>query len=313
MKKLISVVTPCFNEEDNIHNLHLRVKAVMETIPQYAYEHIFIDNRSDDNTVGLIKSIAEQDKRVKLIINNRNFGHIRSPMHGILQAGGDAVICMAADLQEPPEMIPKFLEQWEAGYPVVAAVKPASKETFLMAAIRRTYYRCLSGISEVKLIRNFTGFGLFDRRVVDTIRGLNDPYPYFRGLICELGYPVAEIPFVQPRRLRGITKNNFYTLYDIAMLGVTTHTRLPIRLATMFGFVLSGLSFLLSVLYLVLKLFFWDSFALGSAPLLIGMFFFSSVQLFFIGLIGEYVVAIHRQVLKRPLVVEAERVNFDQA
>lgn len=313
MKKLISVVTPCFNEEDNIHNLHLRVKAVMGTIPQYAYEHIFIDNRSDDNTVGLIKSIAEQDKRVKLIINNRNFGHIRSPMHGILQAGGDAVICMAADLQEPPEMIPKFLEQWEAGYPVVAAVKPASKETFLMAAIRRTYYRCLSGISEVKLIRNFTGFGLFDRRVVDTIRGLNDPYPYFRGLICELGYPVAEIPFVQPRRLRGITKNNFYTLYDIAMLGVTTHTRLPIRLATMFGFVLSGLSFLLSVLYLVLKLFFWDSFALGSAPLLIGMFFFSSVQLFFIGLIGEYVVAIHRQVLKRPLVVEAERVNFDQA
>ena len=309
--KLISIVTGCFNEQDNVEPLVERIRAVFLKLPQYRYEHIFIDNCSNDHTVDRIKAIAARDKRVKLIVNTRNFGHIRSPMHGVLAARGDAVILMASDLEDPPELIPEFLRRWEAGYKVVAGVKTRTQDAVIMRLVRQAYYKMISRIADIKLIQNFTGFGLYDRALIDVVRALDDPYPYFRGIISEVGFEVAEVLFEKPRRARGITKNNFYTLYDMAMLGITSHSKVPIRLATMAGFALSLLSLAISSAYLVLKLMFWDQFGFGTAPILIGLFFFSSVQLFFIGLIGEYVAAIHTQVLKRPLVVERERVNFD--
>lgn len=311
--KLVSIVTPCFNEEDNVVELRRRIRAQFERMPGYRHEHIFIDNASTDGTVARIKELAAADPDVKLIVNVRNFGHIRSPMHGVLQARGDAVIYLASDLQDPPELIPEFIAQWERGYRVVAGIKPTSRETLLFAVARRIFYRTIGSMSEIQLIPNFTGFGLYDRSVIDIIRQIDDPYPYFRGLIAELGFEYAVVPFEQPRRLRGITKNNFHTLYDIAMLAITSHSKLPVRLAAMAGFVLATASLLVSLVYLGLKFAYWDSFTVGIAPLLISLFFFASVQLFFIGIIGEYIAAIHTQVMKRPLVVEKERINFDQA
>lgn len=312
MKKVVSIVTPCFNEAANIEELVARIRAVMLCQPGYDYEHMLIDNASQDDTVAVIKTLAANDPRIRLIVNCRNFGHIRSPTHALFQAHGDAVIVMASDLQDPPELISDFLRKWEDGFKVVIGVKPKSRETPLMFLLRRLYYRGIGRIADVPLIENFTGFGLYDREVVETIRKLNDPYPYFRGLIAELGYPRAEIAFEQPCRIRGVTKNNFYTLYDIAMLGMTSHSKLPLRIATMAGFALSGLSLLVAIGYLAAKLLFWDSFTLGTAPILIGIFFFASVQLFFIGILGEYIGAIHTQVMKRPLVVEKERINFNE-
>jgi glycosyltransferase involved in cell wall biosynthesis len=309
--KSVSVVIPCFNEQENVERLVREVESVLERNGQSRYELIFIDNASTDDTVGTIKRLAAEDRRVKLIVNTRNFGHVRSPFHGILQATGDCVICMAADFQDPPEMISEFLRLWQSGCRVVAAVKQESRESGLMWLVRSTYYRVARAIADVRLVENFTGFGLYDRSVIDLIRGLEDPYPYFRGIIAELGVDVAEVPYTQPRRALGISKNNFYSLYDVAMLGITSHSKVPIRLATMFGFALSALSLLVSVGYLVMKILFWDKFQLGTAPLLVGFFFFASVQLLFIGLIGEYVAAIHTRVMKRPLVVEKERVNFE--
>jgi glycosyltransferase involved in cell wall biosynthesis len=311
-KKLISIVTPCYNEESNVEELSNRIRQTMAKLPAYDYEQIFIDNASTDDTVTRIKSLAAEDRRIKLIVNTRNFGHIRSPVHAILQAQGDAVIGMASDLQDPPELIGQFIHAWEKGDKVVVAVKPQSRETWAMAAVRRAYYRTIGRISDVRLIPDFTGFGLYDREVIERIRAIDDPYPYFRGLISELGYDYASIPFEQPRRLRGITKNNFYTLYDLAMLGITSHSKVPIRLAAMAGFVLGALSLLVSMVYLILKLLFWDYFTVGTAPILISLFFFASVQLFFIGIIGEYIGSIHTQVKRRPLVVEKERVNFEE-
>lgn len=309
MKK-ISIITPCFNEEANVELLYERVKAELELIPQYEYELIYIDNASTDSTAAKVKGLIERDKNVRLIVNARNFGHIRSPYHGLMQATGDAVILMASDLQDPPELISDFIRSWENGFKVVAAVKTTSEESKLFFTIRSAYYSMLQRISNVKLIDNFTGFGLYDKEVIDIMRELDDPYPYLRGLICEIGFDVATVEFRQPIRKRGITKNNFYTLYDMAMLGITSHSKVPLRLALFGGFSLAALSLLVSFIYLVLKIIFWNSFALGTAPLLIGLFFFSSVQLFFLGLLGEYVGSIHTQVLKRPLVVEKERVNF---
>jgi glycosyltransferase involved in cell wall biosynthesis len=254
--------------------------------------------------------MAARDSKTKVILNTRNFGHIRSPYHGLLQGGGDAVIIMASDLQDPPEMIPAFIRKWEEGFKVVMGVKTKSEESAAMFAIRKLYYGLSGRLSDIKLITNFTGFGLFDRVVVAQLKHIDDPYPYFRGLIADLGYEAAELAFTQPRRKRGITKNNFYTLYDMAMLGVTNHSKVPLRLATMVGFLLSAVSLLIAVGYTLAKLFFWSQFALGTAPILIGFFFFMSVQLFFIGMIGEYVGAIHTQVLKRPHVIEKERLNF---
>lgn len=309
-RKLISIVTPCYNEEDNIDELCQRIANVMKVLP-YHYEHICIDNCSIDSTVSKIKAKALTDKRIKLIVNARNFGHIRSPYYGILQSSGDACVLIASDLQDPPEMITEFIKKWEQGYKTVLAVKPESEESSIMFGLRKIYYRLIARISEVPLVQNATGAGLFDRAVIDILRSIQDPYPYFRGLLCEIGFPIATVPFKQPRRQRGITKNNFYTLYDIGMLGITNHSKLPLRLMAMGGFLLSFLSLLVAVIFFIAKLFYWDSFQLGMAPILIGIFFFAAIQTFFIGVLGEYIASIHTQVRNMPLVVEMERVNFE--
>jgi len=311
-KKLISIVTPCYNEEENVEQIYLRVKGVMNNFYNYNYEHIFIDNCSKDRTVEILKKIAEKDKNVKIILNTRNFGHIRSPYYALLQSNGDAAVMIAADLQEPPEAIERFIELWERGYKIVVGVKNKSEENAVLFLIRKVYYNLINKLSEIKLIKNFTGFGLYDKRVVDILRELNDPYPYFRGLVCDIGFKIAKVYYFQKARKRGITKNNFYTLYDIAMLGITNHSKIPLRLATMFGFLFSIISFLTGIAYFIYKLIYWKSFELGIAPLVVGVFFFFSINLFFLGILGEYIGAIHTQILKRPLVIEKERINFNE-
>lgn len=312
--KRITVMTPCYNEEENVQALHEKLSVIMsEQLPEYEWDHLFIDNSSEDRTVEILRQMAAKDKRVKVIVNARNFGHIRSPFHGMLQGTGDAVISMAADFQDPPDMIPQFVRQWERGFKVVIAVKKSSRENRLMFAIRSMYYRFVRNISEIESIDNYTGFGLYDKVVIDEMRKMDDPYPYIRGLICEIGFPRATIEFDQPRRIRGITKNNFYTLYDMAMLGITSNSKIPLRIATMAGFLLASLSLLIAFVYLVIKLIWWSQIPMGTAPILIGLFFFSAVQLFFIGLLGEYILMIHTKVQHRPLVVEKERINFDES
>lgn len=310
--KLISIVTPCYNEEGNVSDLYQKVKEVFSSLPHYRYEHIFIDNSSTDKTVDELKSLAFQDKNVKIIINSRNFGHIRSPYYGLLQADGDAVISLVADLQDPPELIHDFLKKWEEGFKVVIGVKPKSQESKVMFLIRRMGYSFINRIADIKLIPNFTGFGLYDKQVIRVLHDYDDPYPYFRGMIADIGFDIAEIPYNQPTRKRGVTKNNLYSLYDIGMLGITSYSKIPLRLATMAGFFLSVISLFLSLVFLILKCIFWNSFSAGTAPTLIGLFFFSSVQLFFIGLLGEYISSINTRVMKRPLVVEKERINFEK-
>jgi glycosyltransferase involved in cell wall biosynthesis len=309
--KFISVVTACYNEEDNIELIYNKVKEVFDNLKSYTYEHIFIDNASTDRTALILKDIAGNDKKVKIIVNARNFGHIRSPNYGLQQAKGDAVVSIVADLQDPPHMIADFIKKWEEGYKIVIGVKTQSEESSIMFKIRTSFYGLINKLSEVELIKNFTGFGLYDKQVIDILRNLNDPYPYFRGIIADIGFEVARIEYKQPARQRGITKNNFYTLYDMAMLGITNHSKVPLRLATMLGFSLSIISLLVAFGYAIYKLIFWKSFSLGIAPIVVGLFFFASVQLFFLGVLGEYIGSIHTQVLKRPLVIEKERMNFD--
>ncbi len=309
--KLISVVTPCYNEEKNIKDLYLQVKNVFEDLGRYSYEHIFIDNASKDGTVSILKEIAGKDKNVKIIVNARNFGHIRSPYHAILQARGDAVVCIAADLQDPPSMIADFIKKWEEGYKIVVGVKSKSEENPIMFAVRKLYYNLIEKYADTEQIKNFTGFGLYDKEFVDILRNFNEPYPYFRGLITEMGFERAEIEFVQPKRKKGKTKNNFYTLYDMAMLGFVNHSKVPLRMATFIGFSVAIFSLLVALAYFTYKLIFWQRFQLGMAPMVIGIFFFAAVQLFFIGIIGEYIGAIYTQVKNRPLVIEKERINFD--
>jgi glycosyltransferase involved in cell wall biosynthesis len=309
--KSISIVTPCFNEEANVQELYSRVRAVMAEIGRYRYEHIFIDNHSSDRTVDILKRIAAADTNVKVIVNARNFGHIRSPIHAVHQACGDAVIGLAADFQDPPEMIADLIREWEKGFFMVLAVKNSSEENPLMFWIRARYYRLVNRLSEIETFENFTGFGLYDRRVVDVVCSFDDPYPYFRGMIAEIGLPHTTIPFKQPRRKRGITKNNFYTLYDMAMLGITNLSKVPLRLVTLSGFASASLCIVVGLAYLVYKLLFWNRFSVGIAPLVIGIFFFSSIQLLSVGILGEYIGSIHTHVQKRPLVVERERVNFE--
>jgi len=309
--KLISIVTPCFNEEENVENIYQQVKAVFNKISDYKYEHIFIDNYSTDATVNILKKIAKTDPNIKIIINARNFGHIRSPYYGILQSNGDAVILIVSDLQDPPFMILNFIKKWEEGFKIVIGVKNKSKENKLMFIVRKLFYNIIIKISETEQIKNFTGFGLYDRQFIEILRELDDPYPYFRGIIAELGYSRIEIPYTQPKREKGKTKNSFYDLYDIAMLGFVSHSKLPLRLASFIGFSVSLLSFLVALIYFFYKLIYWDRFSVGIAPLVIGIFFFGGIQLFFLGIIGEYIGAIFTQVKKRPLVIEKERINFD--
>jgi len=309
--KTISILTPCFNEEANVEELYRRVRAVMAGLGRYRYEHVFIDNASTDNTVAVLKKIAAADTNVKIIVNARNFGHIRSPMHALYQTRGDAVISIVADLQDPPEMIADLVREWENGYSMVLCIKRSSEENSLMFWIRKRYYRLVNRLSSIETFENFTGFGLYDRRVVDLVKSFADPYPYFRGMIAEIGLPHKELYYDQPVRKRGVTKNNFYTLYDIGMLGIINHSKVPLRLMTFAGLVGALLSFLVGFGYFVYKLAFWRNFSVGIAPLVIGIFFLGSIQLLFLGVLGEYVGAIHTQVQNRPLAVEKERVNFE--
>lgn len=308
--KLISIATPCYNEEQNVEELYLAVKKVFETLNNYDYEHIFIDNASKDKTVAILKDIAAKDKRVKIIVNTRNFGALRSHHYALLQTSGDAAIMLAADFQDPPEMIKDFIEKWEKGYKIVGGVKKQSKEAPLMYTIRKFYYNIINRLSEIEQVKGFTGFGLYDKKIIDILRTLDDPYPYFRGLISDLGFEMAKVEYVQPKRSKGISKYNFYMLYDTAMLGITNHSKIPLRLATMLGFIISFASIMVALGYFIYKMIFWKSFSVGIAPLVIGFFFFAAAQLFFIGILGEYIGAIHTQVLKRPLVIEKERINF---
>ena len=307
----VGLVLPCYNEEGNVEELHERLVKVFEGLPDYTFEMLFIDNASTDGTVAKVKALAARDPRVKLIVNARNFGHIRSPFHGMMQAAGDCVIVMCTDLQDPPEMIPQFLEQWRHGASMVLGQKRTSQESPSFFALRGLYYKVARAIAEVPLLEHVTGFGLYDRRVVEIMRGFADPYPYARGMIAEIGLPYVTIPYDQPLRTRGITKNNFYTLLDLALLGITSYSKTPLRLATILGFVLSGLSLAVAVGFLVLKLVFWYSLPAGYAPAVIGIFFLGSVQIFLIGLLGEYVSAALTQVRHRPLVVERERLPRD--
>jgi glycosyltransferase involved in cell wall biosynthesis len=312
-EKTISIVTPCYNEQENVQELYERVRAAMQQVGRYRYEHIFIDNSSRDNTVAILKRIASRDHNVRVIVNARNFGHIRSPHHAFLQAQGDAVIGLVADLQDPPEIIPEMIAKWEDGYAMVLCLKTTSQENGGMFWIRTLYYRLVARLSSIHTFENFTGFGLYDRKVVDAVRAFPDAYPYFRGIIAEIGLPHYAIPFEQPRRKRGKTKNNFYTLYDMAMLGITNLSKVPLRIVTVLGFVAGALSVLAGLAYLVYKLIFWNNFSVGIAPLVIGLFFLGSVQLISMGILGEYIGAIHTQVLKRPHVIERERINFEYA
>ena len=309
--KTISIVTACFNEEANVEELYSRVRRVMAGFPRYNYEHLFIDNCSRDNKAAILKEIASHNTNVKIIVNAWNFGHIRSPIHALQQAGGDAVISVVADLQDPPEMIPDFIRKWEEGFPVVVAIKSASEENPIMFRIRKAYYSLVNKLSSIETFENFTGFGLYDRRVMDVFKTFHDPYPYFRGIIAEIGLPHAEIRFQQPRRVRGITKNNFYTLYDMAMLAITNLSKVPLRVVTFFGFACALLSLLIGLFYLLYKLVFWGNFSVGIAPVAIGLFFFGSVRMLALGILGEYIGSIHTFVQNRPLVVERERVNFE--
>lgn len=311
MKKL-SLVTACFNEEDNVEELVRQVREVMKTsLAQYEYEHIFIDNASTDQTVALLKEMAKEDKKIKIIVNSRNFGHIKSPTHGLFQAQGDAVISLVADLQDPPHLIPDMVKKWESGDDVVLCIKSSSQEFGPMFYFRSLYYKFLSWLSEVKVYKNFTGFGLFDQKVMKALRRLNDPYPFFRGMIAEVGYQVGTLDYNQPVRFKGITKNNFYSLYDIGILGIINNSKVPLRMATFMGFFFSFLSFMVGLFYLGMKLLYWDELSLGIAPILILVSVLFSVLLFFIGVLGEYIGAIYTQVLNRPLVFEKERINFD--
>jgi glycosyltransferase involved in cell wall biosynthesis len=310
-KKIISVVTPCYNEEGNVREVYERVRSLMLKLGKYRYEHIFIDNASRDATFAVLSEIAARDCNVKVIHNARNFGHIRSPMHAVLQASGDAIIILMSDLQDPPEVLEELLEQWEKGMPIVIAVKHQSREAAPMFAVRKMFYRLVNRLADdIETYENFTGFGLYDRKVIDLVRQFGDPYPYFRGMIAEIGLPHSEVQYVQQRRKSGKTKNNFYTLYDLAMLGITKLSKVPLRIVTFSGFAGSLFSMLGGLGYFAYKLLFWREFTLGIAPIAIGMFFLGSLQLLFMGIIGEYVGNIHTQVHNRPLVVERERLNF---
>ena len=311
-RKLISIISPCYNEEENVVELFERVRDIMVSrLPNYDFEYVFIDNASSDTTVEKLRALAERDRRLKVIVNTRNFGHIRSPYWGIIQTSGDATVYLASDFQDPPEMIPDFVREWETGTKIVLAVKPVSQSNPFMHALRRLYYSFLDRIAEVEIVRDSTGFGLYDKVVIDQVRSIEDPYPFLRGLISELGHSIKTIPFNQPRRLRGLSKNNFYTLYDIAWLGLISHSLVPIRIASMLGFFIGGLSFLVAVIFFFLKLAWWDRFPLGIAPIVIGMFMMFGLILVFIGILGEYIGSIHTYAQKRPIVVEKERINFE--
>ena len=312
MKK-ISVLIPCYNEAENVGPISKAVTDIMEReLSRYDYELVFIDNDSTDGTRDIIRGLCADNPRIKAILNARNFGQFNSPYYGMLQVTGDCVIEMVADFQDPVEMIPKYVHEWEKGYKIVIGIKTSSKENRLMYWLRSCYYKTIKKLSDVEQIEHFTGSGLYDREFIEVLRNLDDPTPFLRGIVAELGYRRKEIPYEQPRRRAGKTHNNFYRLYDAAMLSVTSYTKAGLRLATIFGSICAVVSMLIAMVYLVMKLIWWDRFPAGMAPMLIGMLFLGSVQLFFIGFLGEYIMSINQRVMKRPLVIEEERINFNE-
>jgi Glycosyltransferases involved in cell wall biogenesis len=312
MKKVISIVLPCFNEVENVRIISETVVGQMEKLVQYDYEIVFIDNCSTDGTRDELRLICKDNPRIKSIFNAKNFGQFNSPYYGMMQATGDAVILMASDFQDPVEMIPKFVAEWEKGYQIACGIKTSSRESKLLYALRSLYYKTIQKMSSVEQIEHFTGFGLYDKSFIQTMRELNDPMPFLRGIVAELGGSRKEIPYEQPKRRAGKTKNNWYSLYDAAMLSFTSYTKIGLRLATFGGLFAGAISMLIAIVYLVLKLVFWDSFDAGQAPLLIGVFLMGSIQLFFVGFLGEYIININNRVIHRPLVIEQERLNFDE-
>ncbi|MEG0251911.1 MAG: glycosyltransferase family 2 protein [Christensenellaceae bacterium] len=311
MKK-ISVIIPAYNEIENVAPLADAIMEAFKTdLPQYDYEIVFIDNRSTDGTRELLTEMCKNNSNIKAIFNAKNFGHIRSPYYGLLQTTGDCTIMMCADFQDPPEMITKFVHEWENGYKIVVGIKTNSKESGVMYALRTLYYKTIKKISDVDQIEHFTGFGLYDKDFVEVLRDLHDPMPYLRGIVAELGYERKEIAYEQPQRKAGKTKNNWYTLYDMGMLGITSYSKVILRLATILGFIFSAASFVVALVYLILKLAMWDQFPAGTAPILIGLFLIGSLLMFFIGFLGEYILNINTRVMNRPLVVEEKRMNFD--
>lgn len=311
-RKLISVVIPTYNEEDNVIPMTETLTEIFEKeLARYDYEIIYIDNHSKDRTRILLRNICSRNKHVKAIFNARNFGQMRSPVHGLKQAYGDCVIRLTADFQDPPAMIPVLVREWEAGSKIVIGIKNKTEEGAVMAWVRRQYYKLLRKITDIGHIENFTGFGLYDKAFVDVVRNVHDPMPYLRGMIAELGFDYKTILYDRPNRRAGKSKNNFYTLYDYAMVGITSYSKVVLRIATFIGFFIGLTSILVALVYLILKLIHWDWFHAGIAPLVIGQFFLGGVQLFFIGLMGEYILSINTRVLGRPLVVEEERLNFD--
>ncbi|WP_279008902.1 glycosyltransferase family 2 protein [Synergistes jonesii] len=309
--KTISVLIPTYNEEDNVVPMCDAVREEFaKNLPHYDYEIIFIDNCSKDKTRERLELLCAGDEKVKAIFNARNFGQSRSPYYGLMQTAGDCAVRLCADFQEPVEMIHRFVEEWEKGYKIVVGIKTSSKESKVMYALRSIYYKLVKKFSDVEQIEHFTGFGLYDRAFIDVLRKLDDPAPFLRGIVAELGWKRKDIEYVQQLRKSGKSKNNLYTLYDYAMLSVTSYTKIGIRLAVFLGAIAGFFSVVIGVLYLILKLLYWDKFPAGTAPMLIGMMFLGAVQLFFIGMIGEYILTINARLMKRPLVIEEKRVNF---
>jgi len=305
----ISIVTPTYNEGENIEKLCSGIKLEMKKL-NIDYEHIVIDNSSTDKTIEILKEICSRDKKVKVIINTKNFGHIKSPFHGILQSSGDACILMASDFQDPLDLIPTYIKKWQSGSKIVLGKKISSAENTLIFSLRKFFYKFLNKISETKLTENTTGSGIFDKSIINQLKKINDPYPYLRGLLNELSKDISIVEFNQPRRLLGKTKNNVFTLYDIGMLGIIKHSRAPLRLVTFLGFVLSFFSLLTAFIYFIYKLIFWNSFDVGVAPIVIGIFGFASIQILLLGIIGEYVGILLIHLRNLPLVIEKERINF---
>ena len=311
--KNLSVLIPCYNEEENVRPISQAVVETLERdLPQYDYELVFIDNDSTDQTRPILRQLCQENPKIKAIFNAKNFGQFNSPYHGMLQVTGDCVITMVADFQDPVDMIPKYVKEWENGYKIVIGIKTSSQESKIMYFLRSCYYKTIKKLSDVEQIEHFTGSGLYDRDFIEVLRSLNDPTPFLRGIVAELGFKRKEIPYEQPKRRAGKTHNNFYRLYDAAMLSVTSYTKVGLRLATFFGAFSAGVSMLVALVYLVMKLIWWDRFPAGMAPMLIGMLFLGSVQIFFTGMLGEYILSINQRVMNRPLVVEEERINFDK-
>ena len=310
--KHISVMTPCYNEEGNIRNIYNAVKEQFDKMPQYTYEHIFIDNYSTDNSRKILRELAAEDSNVKVILNARNFGPNRSGSYGMLQGTGDALICIVCDLQDPPEMIPTFLQKWEEGYKVVLGQKTKSKENPLMFQVRKLYYKIMEKLSETEHLTNVTGYGLFDKEVLDMIKWMDDPDPYIRGLVTQLGYKWCLVEYTQQERTSGKSSYNFNRYFDFAITGLTHVSKKPLRIVTLVGLIMSAISFVIAFIYLVFKLVHWYEFDMGTAPILIGVFLLGSVQLACLGVIGEYIGAILTKVTKRQMVGEEERINFDK-